>query len=105
GLLLRHQPVRSEFGAEDRLVAHCVADLRRAAHRAPTLWLARPLGGALDAERFRDIGGRLFRREIRPRIFVRATLGLGAPVGFRRMEHPSLGLLFTALGGLLILAA
>ena len=39
-------------------------------------FLARPLGGALDAERFRNFSRSLFRREIRPRIFVRAALGL-----------------------------
>ncbi len=40
------------------------------------LRLARPLGGALDLERFRHSGGRVFRREVRPRGFVRAALGL-----------------------------
>ena len=50
--------------------------LRRAAHRAAAFRLARTIRGALDLERLRNFGGRVFRREVRPRRFVRAALGL-----------------------------
>ena len=61
---------------KDGAVADRLAHLRRAAHRAVALRLARTLGRALDLERLRHFGGRVFRREIRPRRFVRAALGL-----------------------------
>src|ERR1700676_1078643 len=61
--------------------------------------MARALGRALDPERLRHPGGRLFWREVRPRGCARATLGLGP------MPHFSLSTLFGALAGLLILAA